>query len=118
MKDQRKVQRAIRKRRSARTRKALRVTETRPRLSIFRSLKHIYGQIIDTNGRILASASDAQLEGKKGKGVAAAKIVGKLLAEKAVAKKIQRVVFDKSHYKYHGRVRAFAEGAREGGLEF
>ena len=94
------------------------MTEDRPRLSVFRSLKHFYGQVIDTKGRVLVAVSDANLEGKKLAGVASAKAVGMLLAQKAKAKKIQQVVFDKSHYKYHGRVQAFADGAREGGLEF
>lgn len=96
-------------------------TEARPRLSIFRSNKYIYAQIIDdASGSTLAAISSkeanfASLEGNKKD---AAKAVGKALAEKASAAGISTVVFDRSGYLYHGRVKALAEGAREGGLKF
>ncbi len=95
----------------------------RPRLSVFRSSRHIYAQIIDdSQGRTLVAASslDRELKGKleKGSTVAAARVVGQLLAQRARAAGIEAVVFDRGGYKYHGRVKALAEGAREGGLQF
>jgi len=92
-------------------------TNQRPRLSVFRSSKHIFAQLIDdAAGKTLAAASDRYLtEGVK---TEKARLVGKDLAEKALKLKIKRVVFDRGGYKYHGRVRALAEGAREGGLDF
>ena len=95
-------------------------TAERPRLNVFRSEANIYAQIIDdVNGVTLASASslDKAIEGYGGN-VAAATAVGKLLAERAKAKGIETVVFDRGGYLYHGRVKALAEGAREGGLQF
>ncbi|UCF88513.1 MAG: 50S ribosomal protein L18 [bacterium] len=98
-------------------------TAERPRLSVFRSTRHIYAQIIDDDmGSVLASAStmDAQLRGSKkyGGNVDAAREVGKLLAERAATKKIEVVSFDRGGFKYHGRVKALAEAARDGGLKF
>ena len=95
-------------------------TTSRPRLCVFCSAKHIYGQLInDEKGQTLISASDLELRRKKGKTkVEKAREVGKLIAKKALAKKIEKVVFDRGGYKYHGRVKALAEGAREGGLKF
>jgi large subunit ribosomal protein L18 len=93
----------------------------RERLVVFRSNKYIYGQIIDKDGRVLATASDLELEkGQKttAKKTERAKIVGKKLAERAIKKGVKRVVFDRRAYQYHGRVKSLAEGAREGGLEF
>jgi large subunit ribosomal protein L18 len=95
----------------------------RPRLSVFRSGKHIYAQIIDdAEGRTLAAASsvDATLKGKLKSGAdkAAAAEVGKLVAERAVAAGIKEVVFDRGGYIFHGRVKALADAAREGGLTF
>lgn len=94
--------------------------ENRPRLSIFRSNKYIYGQIIDDEKGV--TLVDVQKEAKdlhKGKNkVDAAELVGKELAKKAMEKKIEKVVFDRNGYKYHGRVKSFADGAREGGLNF
>lgn len=98
-------------------------TTSRPRLSVFRSLNHIYAQIIDdSQGRVLASMStlDPELRSKidgmhKTK---QAEMVGTLLAEKALHKGMKRVVFDRGGYKYHGRVKALAEAARKAGLEF
>ena len=95
-------------------------TTQRPRLNVFRSEANIYAQIIDdVNGVTLASASslDKAIEGYGGN-VAAATAVGKLIAERALAKGIDKVVFDRGGYLYHGRVAELAEGAREGGLEF
>ena len=93
----------------------------RPRLSLFRSEKHIYAQLIDDRGgQTLASASTNEKEEKAAKtwNVDAAKIVGKKIAERALAKGVKQVVFDRGGYMYHGRVKALAEAAREGGLEF
>ena len=112
------------KRRAKRTRYALRqAAGDRPRLSVFRSSKHIYGQIIDDQvGRTLVAASslDKSLKGelKTGADTAAAKQVGMLLAEKAKAAGIEAVVFDRSGSRYHGRIKALADAAREGGLAF
>jgi large subunit ribosomal protein L18 len=104
-------------RRHLRVRKALAGTAERPRLVVFRSLKHIYAQIVDdTTGRtLLAASSHGVTAGKKAE---RSVDVGKAIAEKAKAAGISRVVFDRAGYKYHGRVKAVAEGAREGGLEF
>jgi len=90
----------------------------RPRLSVFRGLKNIHAQIIDDfEGKTLVAASSLSLK-KYGGNIAAAKEVGKAIAEKAVAKKIKKVVFDRGPFQYHGRVKALADAAREGGLEF
>jgi len=111
-------------RRQNRVRIALcRTANGRPRLSVFRSSKHIYAQVIDDlKGETLASASsiDKALKGelKTGADVAAATAVGKLVAERAKAAGVTKVIFDRSGYIYHGRVKAVAEAAREGGLEF
>ena len=111
-------------RRAKRTRYALQqAARGKPRLSVFRSSKHIYGQIIDdTAGRTLVAASSLEkgLKGelKTGADMAAAKQVGLLLAQKAKAAGIEAVVFDRGGYRYHGRVKALAEAAREGGLAF
>jgi len=117
-------QKDLRDRRRARLRYQLRQKAGgRPRLSVFRSSKHIYAQIIDdAAGKTLASASslDAALrtELKTGADVDAAAAVGKLVAERAVAAGVTAVVFDRGSYIYHGRVKALAEAAREGGLSF
>ncbi|MEE2972225.1 MAG: 50S ribosomal protein L18 [Planctomycetota bacterium] len=92
----------------------------RPRLSVFRSAKHIYGQVIDDlSGKTIASASSRD-KGESGPGgnVDGAKQVGTKLAERAKAAGISKVVFDRNGFRYHGRVKAFADAAREGGLEF
>jgi large subunit ribosomal protein L18 len=92
-------------------------TAKRPRLCVFRSNQHIYAQLIDDDkGKILAAAGD--LEIKKGKKSDKAKEVGKLIAGKALGKKIENVVFDRAGFPYHGRIKSLAEGAREGGLKF
>ncbi|WP_266362355.1 50S ribosomal protein L18 [Tellurirhabdus rosea] len=96
-------------------------TSERPRLSVFRSNARIYAQIIDdSEGRTLAAASSVEIVGKdkKGANVDVAKQVGQKLAEKAVASGITAVVFDRNGYLYHGKVKALADGAREGGLQF
>jgi large subunit ribosomal protein L18 len=96
-------------------------TAQRPRLSVFRSAKHIYAQLIDDEKReTLVAASDLKLKKmrEKRKKIEKAYEVGKLIAKKALEKKIEKVVFDRGGYKYHGRVKALAEGAREGGLKF
>lgn len=110
-------------RRHARVRKNVQGTQQRPRLSVFRSLSEIYAQVIDDSaGHTLVSAStiDQELSGKlKGlKKSEQAKLVGKMLAERAKNKGVQTVVFDRGGFKYSGRVKALADGAREGGLEF
>jgi large subunit ribosomal protein L18 len=105
-----------------RIRKTLQGTAERPRLNVYRSLNHIYAQVIDDMaGKTLVSASTA--EGKKedrrtGGNVAAAKSVGKTIAERAKAKGVTKVVFDRGGYLYHGRVKALADAAREAGLQF
>jgi large subunit ribosomal protein L18 len=106
-----------------RIRKKLQGTSDRPRLNVYRSLNHIYVQVIDDlNGKTLVSASTA--EGKKkedrrtGGNVAAAKAIGKTIAERAKAKGVTKVVFDRGGYLYHGRVKALADAAREAGLQF
>lgn len=112
-------------RRKIRVRKSLREAATgdRPRLSVFRSSKHIYAQIIDdTKSHTVAAAStlDKTLSGKLKTGAdqEAAAAVGKLIAERAQAAGVSKVVFDRSGYKYHGRIKALADSAREGGLSF
>src|SRR6202522_4283417 len=107
----------IRQRVHNRIREKLSGTAERPRLNVYRSLNHIYAQVVDDQtGQTLVSASSIKL--KSGGNVAAAKETGKAVAEKAVAKGIKRVVFDRGGYLYHGRVKAFADAAREAGLEF
>lgn len=89
-----------------------------PRLSVYRSLGFIYAQIIDDNsGKTLVSASDIKNTKAKSK-IESAKVVGKEIAKKALEKKIEKIVFDRNGYKYHGRIKALAESAREGGLKF
>jgi large subunit ribosomal protein L18 len=112
-----------RQRRKKRIRKNLSGSERRPRLTVFRSAKHIYAQVIDDgSGRTLASAStlSKDLRGGLGEGnkTAAAKKVGALVAEQCKSKQIARVVFDRNGYLYHGRIKALAEAAREAGLDF
>ena len=111
-----------RKLRQQRVRRKAVGNDQRPRLSVFRSLNHIYVQVIDDlHGKTLVSASTA--EGKKddrrtGGNVASAKVVGKTIAERAKAKGVTKVVFDRGGYIYHGRVKALADAAREAGLKF
>lgn len=112
-----------RQKRKARVRTRMFGTEQRPRLSVFRSAKHIYAQIVvDSTGSTILAASSlspeirGEIEGLKKS--AAAKKVGELLGRKAAEKNIRRVVFDRNGFLYHGRIKALAEGARESGLEF
>jgi large subunit ribosomal protein L18 len=111
-----------RDRRRARVRAKISGTSARPRLNVFRSLNHIYAQLIDdVAGHTLAAAStlDAEIKAKAGiKKVEEATEVGKLLASRAQAKEIKQVVFDRAGYRYHGRIKAVADGARQGGLDF
>jgi large subunit ribosomal protein L18 len=98
-------------------------TPERPRLSVYRSLDHIYAQVIDDRtGRTIASGSSLDKETKKnlkgGGNIASAKAVGKIIAERAKAAGVAKVVFDRGGYKYHGRVKALADAAREAGLQF
>ncbi len=107
--------------RKARVSGSVRGTTERPRLSVFRSVKHIYAQIIDdTTGKTLLAVNSDQKEPalKHGGNKAAATVIGKLLATKAVAQGIKEVAFDRSGYRYHGRVKALADAAREAGLKF
>ncbi len=109
----------IRKRIHARIRQKLAGTAERPRLNVYRSLNHIYAQVIDDQkGETLVSASTLDLKLKTGGNVAAAREIGKAVAEKATAKGIQQVVFDRGGFLYHGRIKALADAAREAGLKF
>ena len=114
----------IEQRRKARVRRTIRERANgRPRLSVFRSSKQIYAQIIDDEkGETLVAASSIEKSNrdslKTGANIEAAKVVGKLIAERAAAKGVKEVVFDRGSYMYHGRVKALADGAREGGLQF
>jgi large subunit ribosomal protein L18 len=111
-------------RRQGRVRRAIKkAAGDRLRLSVFRSSKHIYAQVIDDRSGVTvaaASSMEKDLRGslKTGANIDAAKTVGKLLAERAVGKGLKDVVFDRGHYLYHGRIKALAEAAREGGLNF
>jgi large subunit ribosomal protein L18 len=110
---------AIRKRIHARIRAKLAGTAERPRLNVYRSVGHIYAQVIDDQkGETLVSASTLAAKMKTGGNLAAAKEVGKTVAELAVAKGVKKVVFDRGGYLYHGRIKALADAAREAGLEF
>lgn len=112
----------IRKRVHKRIRTKLAGTAERPRLNVYRSLNHIYTQIIDdATGTTIASASTVSKKGegkKAGGNVESAKEVGKLIAERAQEKGVKKVVFDRGGYLYHGRIKALADAAREAGLEF
>ncbi len=109
------------KRRRFRVRNKIQGTAERPRLSVYRSSKHIYAQLIDDlSGETLAAASSYGKEAgiKYGGNIKAAKAVGQKIAEAAKGKGIAKAAFDRGHYRYHGRVKALADGAREGGLQF
>lgn len=112
-----------RERRKLRIRRKISGTEERPRLSVFRSLKHIYAQVVDdVAGKTLAHCStlakDVKSTADESNKTDAAKLVGKTIASQLKAKGITKVVFDRNGYLYHGRIKSLAEGAREGGLEF
>jgi large subunit ribosomal protein L18 len=113
----------LRKARHVRVRKKVSGTPEKPRLNVFRSIKHIYAQIIDDySGKTLISASsidkEIRAEIKRGCNVEAAKTVGLLIAKRATGKDIKSIVFDRGGYLFHGRIKALADAAREGGLEF
>lgn len=109
----------VRRRIHIRIRKKLSGTAERPRLAVFRSIKHIYVQVIDDRaGVTLVSASSAEKDGPNGGNVAGAQAIGKLVAERAKEKGISAVVFDRGGFLYHGRVKALADAAREAGLKF
>lgn len=115
--------RLARERRHVRIRLKIKGTSTRPRLCVFRSLNHIYAQVIDdTQGQTLVSTStlDPEIKGQlNGKAKAGcAELVGAAIAQRALSKGIKQVVFDRGGYQYHGRVKALAEAARQGGLKF
>jgi large subunit ribosomal protein L18 len=112
-----------RQRRQRRVRAKVKGTAQRPRLNVFRSARHIFAQVIDdSQGRTLVAAStldaDVRAQAKALKKTEEAKVVGKLIAQRALEKGFKQVVFDRGGFQYHGRVKALAEGAREGGLEF
>jgi len=116
MKIHKQIKRYIRHKR---VRAKIKGTADIPRLCVFRSNKHIYGQLInDEKGTILAVAGDQEFKKSSGKKQELAKKTGELLAKKALEKKIEKIVFDRGGYKYHGRIKALAEGARQGGLKF
>jgi large subunit ribosomal protein L18 len=109
----------IRQRIHTRIRARVQGTADRPRLAVFRSLNHIYAQVIDDGqGRTVVAASSNEKSGANGGNVAGAKAIGKLIAQRAREKGVKAVVFDRGGYLYHGRVKALADAAREGGLEF
>ena len=111
----------VRKRVHERIRKLLAGTGERPRLNVFRSLQHVYAQVIDdTRGSTLVAASslDKDFPLRGGGNVAAAREVGKLIAQRSLEKGIRQVAFDRGGYRYHGRVKALADAAREAGLQF
>ena len=109
----------IRNRVHFRIRQKLSGTAERPRLNVYRSLSHIYAQVIDdSQGVTIASASTLASKIAAGGNIDAAKEVGKLVAEKAIEKGVKKVVFDRGGYLYHGRIKALADAAREAGLEF
>jgi large subunit ribosomal protein L18 len=117
------LKKEARLKRKRRIRKKIFGTADRPRLTVFRSARHIYAQVVDdTHGRTLAAASSLEKavreKGGVGNKTAVAAQIGKLIAERAKEKGVARVVFDRNGFLYHGRVKAVSDGAREGGLEF
>jgi len=112
---------AARRKRHDRIRLRLEGTESRPRLAVFRSNIHIYAQVIDdASGRTLAAASsvEKELRGSSGTKTQGAAVVGRLVAERAKTAGVERVVFDRAGFRYHGRIKSLADAAREAGLEF
>jgi large subunit ribosomal protein L18 len=112
---------AARRKRHTRIRLRVEGTGARPRLAVFRSLNHIYAQVIDdASGKTLASAStvEKELRGAKQSKTDEAAVVGRLVAERAKAAGVERVVFDRAGFRYHGRIKSLADAAREAGLEF
>ena len=128
MSDQAGMREVARRRRQERVRKRIQGTPMRPRLSVFKSAKHIYSQLIDdVHGHTVAAISSLSptfreraqgVEKASGSNISGAKILGGLIAEQARAKGITEIVFDRNGFLYHGRVRALADGAREAGLQF
>ena len=112
---------AARRKRHARIRLRMEGTEARPRLAVFRSLNHIYAQVIDdASGRTLAAAStvESELRGSSSTKSEEAAVVGRLVAERAKAAGVDRVVFDRAGFRYHGRIKSLADAARDAGLDF
>ena len=112
---------AARRKRHDRIRLHLAGTDVRPRLAVFRSLNHIYAQVIDdASGRTLAAAStvEKELKGSSSTKSEEAAVVGRLVAERAKSAGVERVVFDRAGFRYHGRIKSLADAAREAGLEF
>jgi large subunit ribosomal protein L18 len=112
---------AARRKRHDRIRLRMEGTQSRPRLAVFRSLNHIYAQVIDdASGRTLAAASslEKELRSSGTTKVDEAKVVGRLVAERAKAAGVERVVFDRAGFRYHGRIKSLADAAREAGLDF
>lgn len=114
---------ALRQKRHRRVRKTVIGTAEKPRLNVYRSISHIYAQVVDDSKGVTlvaASTNDGELKGqlKSGGNTEAAKKVGELVGKRALAKGIETVVFDRGGYQYHGRVAALADGAREAGLKF
>jgi large subunit ribosomal protein L18 len=119
MSDKQLVNKELKARRRNRVRAKISGTPKIPRLNVFRSLKYVKAQLIDdVSGKTLAYASDEELKKSKGTKTEKSKEVGKLIAKKALEKDIKQAVFDRASYKYHGRIKAVAEGAREAGLQF
>lgn len=120
MKREEKIKKQRKARRTARTRGKILYHKSSPRLSVFRSNKYIYAQIIDdVNGKTLVGVNERELpKTDKMTKIQKAQEIGKLIAKKAMDKKIKKVVFDKGPYRYHGRVKALADSAREGGISF
>ena len=117
MKKSQKIKNQARERRQQRVRAKVFGTAKYPRLSVYKSLAHIYAQIIDDQvGKTLVSASDKEVKGGKNK-TEKAQALGKLIGQKALDKKITQAVFDRGRFKYHGRIKALADGAREAGLK-
>lgn len=114
------IKKEKRKRRHKKIRVRILGTKERPRLCVFRSQSHIYAQLIDDdNAKVLVSVSDIDINsGKKSVKSEKAKEVGKLIAKKALEKKIDKVIFDRAGFVFHGRIKSLADGAREGGLKF
>jgi len=113
------VKEVARQKKKARIRRRVKGTEERPRLCVFRSARHLYAQIIDdTTGKTLVQASTLDVEGLKNANKNTATAIGKEIAKRAQAKKIESVVFDRNGFLFHGRVKALADGAREAGLKF
>ena len=121
--DKAKQKQLARRRRHARVRRRVHGTPERPRLTVFRSLKHIHAQVVDDTQHhtlVAASTLDAEVRGQLGDKdkSAQAEVVGQVLAERALRAGVERVVFDRGGYKYHGRVKSLADAARKAGLEF